>query len=699
MMRMNIRASIIAALWAGALSTAGGQPLGVYFGTYTGGQNSSKGVYRSTLDLATGKLSEPVLAAEAQNPSFLEIHPNGRFLYAVSESGGAGKVSAYTIDKETGGLVLLNQAPSGGSGPCHVNIDHTGKNALVTNYGSGSASVIPIEQDGRLAKPTGFVQHEGSSVNPNRQKGPHAHSVNLSPDNRFAFVADLGIDKIMIYRLDAEKGTLVPNNPPFVRLKPGSGPRHFAFHPNGKFAYVINELACTVTAFAYEPASGTLSEFQTIPTLPADFGGSSSCAEVRVHPNGKFLYGSNRGHDSIAVYRIDPAKGTLALVEHESADIKTPRNFNIDPTGTFCLVANQGSDSVAVFHINQATGGLEPTGHKISIGKPVCVRFLQQADARVEVEAERAALQEDFLKLRFGLFLHFNMATYINREWANGYEDPALFRPDRLNCGQWAELARAAGMKYGVLTVKHTGGWCLWDSDHTTHDITQFIHYKNGKGDIVREYVNAFRARGLKVGFYYCFPGNFSSSKRDSAIPEGQPDLHGLPPEAAADYVGFIKKQLTELLTNYGPVDLLWIDQYNNAYTRARWQEIKAHVKSLQRRCLVIGNNAHNLEDSDVYSCEYPWNPKSLPPEGNTMPAEVCDKISGTWFWNTADRPERVRDAGEIVKMLKLCNERNANYLLNVPPDRDGLISGAHLERMKEVAALLNAGATETDSK
>jgi 6-phosphogluconolactonase len=181
----------------------------------------------------------------------------------------------------------------------------------------------------------------------------------------------------MIYRLDAEKGTIVPNDPPFVRLKPGSGPRHFAFHPNGKFAYVINELACTVTAFAYEPASGALSEIQTIATLPDGFSGTSSCAEVRVHPNGKFLYGSNRGHDSIAVYRIDAAKGTLTLVEFETADIKTPRNFNIDPTGKFCLVANQGSDSVVVFRIDQKTGALQPTSHKISVGKPVCVRFLR----------------------------------------------------------------------------------------------------------------------------------------------------------------------------------------------------------------------------------------------------------------------------------------------------------------------------------
>ncbi|UCG59107.1 MAG: lactonase family protein, partial [Phycisphaerales bacterium] len=203
------------------------------------------------------------------------------------------------------------------------------------------------------------------------------HSINVSPDNRFAFVADLGIDKIMIYKLDAQKGTIVANDPAFAMLKPGSGPRHFAFHPNGKFAYVINELRCTVTAFGYEPASGGLEETQTITTLPDGFDGSSSCAEVRVHPSGKFLYGSNRGHDSIAVYRIDEGKGTLTFVEHETADVKTPQNFNIDPTGTFCLVANQGSDSVVVFRIDQKTGTLEPTGHKISVGRPVCIRFLQ----------------------------------------------------------------------------------------------------------------------------------------------------------------------------------------------------------------------------------------------------------------------------------------------------------------------------------
>jgi 6-phosphogluconolactonase len=359
-------------------STVYAESIPIYFGTYTSGDNGSKGIYRSVLDTETGKLSSPVLVAEARNPSFLEIHPNGRFLYAVSESGGTGTVSAYAINADTGTLKFLNQQSSGGSGPCHVNIDHAGKNVLVANYGSGSASVIPIVADGRLANPTGFVQHEGSSVNPQRQKGPHAHSINPSPDNRFAFVADLGIDKVMIYKLDVDKGTIVADDPAFAKVKPGAGPRHFSFGVDGKYAYVINELDGTITAFSYEPASGTLTEIQTITTLPDDFAGRNSCAEVRVHPSERFLYGSNRGHDSIAVYRIDTAKGTLTFVEHEKAGIKTPRNFNIDPTGKFCLVANQGGNSVVVFKIDQKTGALEPTGNKISVGKPVCIRFLLQ---------------------------------------------------------------------------------------------------------------------------------------------------------------------------------------------------------------------------------------------------------------------------------------------------------------------------------
>jgi len=373
-MRMEIFITVVCLFLT--LSIVSAESIPVYFGTYGGRGSTSKGIYRSKLDLKTGRLSEPVLAAETTNPSFIEIHPNGKFLYAVSKSGSAGAVIAFVIDFNTGVLKFLNQQPSGGAGPCHLSIDHTGRNLFVANYSGGSASVIPINVDGRLGEPTGFVQHEGCSVNQKRQKGPYAHSINISPDNRFVFVADLGIDKIMIYKLDIRKGTIIANSPPYAKVKPGAGPRHFSFHPSGKFAYVINELNSTMTAFAYELFSGVLTECQTITTLPNSFNGFNTCAEVRVHPGGKFLYGSNRGHDSIVVYQIDMVEGTLTFVEHETEDIKTPRNFNIDPTGKFCLVANQDGDSVVVFQIDQNSGELEPTGHKISIGRPVCVRFL-----------------------------------------------------------------------------------------------------------------------------------------------------------------------------------------------------------------------------------------------------------------------------------------------------------------------------------
>ena len=372
---MDRKVLCIVALVLVVVSGVWAKSIDVYFGTYTDQGSSSKGIYHSTLDTETGKLSVPVLAIRAINPAFLDIHPNGQFLYAVSESGRRGRVGAYAIDAETGGLTQLNRESSQGSGPCHISLDHAGRYAFVANYGSGSAAVLPIGSDGKLAAATGFVQHTGSSVNPDRQKEPHAHSANISPDDRFLFVADLGIDKIMIYRLDREAGTIAPNDPPFAMLKPGAGPRHFSFAPNGKFAYVINELSCTVTAFCYDAAVGALTEIQTVSTLPSDFKGENTCAEVRVHPGGQFLYGSNRGHDSIAVYRIDPEQGTLTFVEHETADIKRPRNFNIDPTGGFCLVANLDADSVGVFRIDRQTGALTATGRKVTVGQPCCVRF------------------------------------------------------------------------------------------------------------------------------------------------------------------------------------------------------------------------------------------------------------------------------------------------------------------------------------
>jgi len=346
----------------------------VYFGTYT--RRASKGIYVSRLDAATGKVTAPELAAEAPNPSFVAVHPSRGFLYAVSEAGKGGGVSAFSLDASTGLLTFLNRVSSGGTGPCHLVVDKTGRNVLVVNYGSGSVAVLPLAEDGRLKEASSFIQHKGSSVNPKRQQGPHAHSVNLSSDNRFAVVADLGMDQVLVYRLEAAKGSITPNEPPFATVKPGSGPRHFAFHPKSTFAYVINELASTVTAFAYDAARGVLKEVQTLTTLPAGFSGVNHTAEVQVHPSGQFVYGSNRGHDSIAVFKVDGKKGTLTLVEQTPTQGKTPRNFGIDPTGRWLLAANQDTDNVVVFRIDAKTGRLSPTGQVLEVGAPVCVKFV-----------------------------------------------------------------------------------------------------------------------------------------------------------------------------------------------------------------------------------------------------------------------------------------------------------------------------------
>jgi 6-phosphogluconolactonase len=355
------------------------EKLWVYIGTYTA--KSSKGIYRFELDLASGQLTSRALAAETANPSFLAIHPSHRFLYAVGELGSfggkkSGAVSAFSLDPKTGELAPLNQQPSRGAGPCHLIVDRLGKHVLVANYGGGSAAVLPIQDDGRLGEATGFVQHAGSSVNPARQKEPHAHSINLDAANRFAFVADLGLDKVLIYRYDPAKGTLTANEPPAVAVAPGAGPRHFAFHPDGRHAYVINEMQSTVSALAYEPDRGALRLLQTVSTLPEGFKGNTSTAEVVVHPSGKFLYGSNRGHNSIAIFAIDPSTGKLTAVGHQSEHIKTPRNFAIDPTGTYLLVANQDSDSLVVFRIDQRTGQLLPRGNVVEVPMPVCIRMI-----------------------------------------------------------------------------------------------------------------------------------------------------------------------------------------------------------------------------------------------------------------------------------------------------------------------------------
>ncbi len=351
----------------------------VYVGTYTGPK--SKGIYFFRLDLASGKTTAPEVACETESPSFLAIHPSHRFLYAVNEVSqfrGAkwGSVSAFSVDPGSGKLTLLNQELSGGTSPCHLTVDRAGRNVLVANYGSGSAALLPIEENGRLKLPRMVFTHAGTSVNPGRQEGPHAHSINLDAQNRHAFVADLGIDRVMVYHYVAETGTLIPRDLEGVAVKPGSGPRHFAFHPGGRFAYVINELQCTVTAFSYDPEKGDLKEIQTLSTLPGKLEGGFSTAEVQVHPSGKFLYGSNRGHHSIAVFSIDPVKGTLAPVEHQPTRGKTPRNFGIDPTGAYLLAANQDSGTIVMFRIDASTGRLSAASQVIEVPSPVCVKFL-----------------------------------------------------------------------------------------------------------------------------------------------------------------------------------------------------------------------------------------------------------------------------------------------------------------------------------
>lgn len=352
----------------------------VYIGTYTS-KTASKGIYGFRLDLGTGKLDAGELAGETTNPSFLAAHPNGRFLYAVGEiaefqGARTGAVSAFAIDP-AGKLTLLNQQPSGGAGPCHLIVDSAGKNVLVANYTGGSIEVLPLGPDGRLGAPTCVIVHKdpdaGTSPKPRK---PRCHSIHLDASQRFAFVADLGLDRVFFYRFDAAAGTLTPNEPAAVVLAAKAGPRHLAWHPSGRFAYVINELNSTMTALAFDADKGTLREINTLSTLPEGFAGTSDCAEVQVHPSGKFLYGSNRGHDSIAIFAIDERTGQIKPLGHEPTQGKVPRNFGIDPTGQYLLAANQDSNSIVVFRIDAKTGLLRATGQKVEVPAPVCVKFL-----------------------------------------------------------------------------------------------------------------------------------------------------------------------------------------------------------------------------------------------------------------------------------------------------------------------------------
>lgn len=356
------------------------QKMLLYIGTYTN-TNKSQGIYVHEFDSATGKLTPLHIVKNVVEPSFLAIDKSRKFLYAVNElvefeGKNSGAVSAFSIGAD-GNLQFLNQQPSLGGAPCHISVSDNNKFVLVANYVGGNVSVFPIEKDGKLGASVDLAQHSGTGPNKNRQEAPHAHSVILSPDNRFGFVGDLGIDKVMIYRFDDKTGKLTPNeNQAFSQTKPGAGPRHFTIHPNGKFAFVINELDLTITSLAFDKKLGTLTEIQIVPTLPADAKREgASCADIHVSPDGKFLYGSNRGHNSIVCYQIDQSTGQLYYVENASTNGDKPRNFVIEPSGKFLLVANQNSDSIVVFRIEQKNGKLQPTGFSAQVPVPVCLKF------------------------------------------------------------------------------------------------------------------------------------------------------------------------------------------------------------------------------------------------------------------------------------------------------------------------------------
>ncbi len=365
---------------AQAPTPAGGNML-VYIGTYTNTEKS-KGIYVSRFDTEAGTLAPAELAAESASPSFLAVHPTDKFLYAVNEvntfgSRSTGAVSAFGIDRTTGKLRPLGQQSSEGPGPAHLTVDRDGRNVLVANYGGGSVVVLPLNKDGSLKSGSALVHHTGHSVNPQRQNEPHAHSVTLDPANKFAYVADLGLDRIFIYQFDGRRGQLI--NPSLASVEAGAGPRHFSVHPNGRFGYVINELNCTVTAFTVDGATGELKQFQTISALPPKMTMQSgfSGAELEVHPSGGYLYTSIRGHNSISLFKIDQNSGQLTYVENQSTRGNTPRGFGIDPQGHYLLAGNQNSDSVVVFRIDGQTGKLTPTGSKIDVGAPVCIKFVK----------------------------------------------------------------------------------------------------------------------------------------------------------------------------------------------------------------------------------------------------------------------------------------------------------------------------------
>lgn len=346
-----------------------------YVGTYTD-KTGSKGIYAFSYDPATGKLADQRLVAESSNPSWVILHPNGKFAYAANESGKQSMVSAFSIDAKTGNFTALNQVPAGGEDPCHLAIDKTGKYLFAANYTSGNVSVFPILPDGKLGEPTAVVKDAGTpGPNKERQEAPHAHWVQTSSDNRFVFVVDLGLDEILVYRFNDKKGTLAPNDPPFAKPAPGAGPRHAVFSPNGRFLYVVSELNSTVTAFSYDAKKGSFQLLDSVPMLPAGFQGRNEPAEIAIHSSGKWLFASNRGHDTIAVFAIDPASGKLAPAGEYPIGGKEPRHFALDPSGNFLLTEDQNTNAIVTFRIDRKTGALTESSRADNIPAPVCLAF------------------------------------------------------------------------------------------------------------------------------------------------------------------------------------------------------------------------------------------------------------------------------------------------------------------------------------
>ena len=371
---MLVLASVL--MSSGGRTAASGGRL-VWIGTYTGPQ--SQGIYAFRFDDETGTLSPLGLAAETPSPSFLALHPNGKVLYAVNEThdgpGNSGMVTAFAIDPATGRLTKINEQPSRGADPCHLAVDATGQYLVVANYTGGNFVVFPLSEDGHLAAASSILTNRGAGPNHERQDGPHAHDVVFDAANRFLIAVDLGLDQLFVYRFDLALGSFTFGDPASARVPPGAGPRHFAFHPDGRHAYSINELDSTVTALEWDPSTGKLTADASVSALPAGFTGENSTAEVEVDSRGRFLYGSNRGHDSIAVFRINPASGALTLIAHTLTRGKEPRHFALDPTGRWLVAGNQNSNTLAVFRVDQTGGTLSPVGDLVSVGSPVCILF------------------------------------------------------------------------------------------------------------------------------------------------------------------------------------------------------------------------------------------------------------------------------------------------------------------------------------